>query len=218
MKTTIIKILKKILQPKPPLSCWEKYKDYIKIHPTAIIAPQASLKIYNLPKVPRIFLEIGENSHIYSSFNIFLSDAKITIGKSCQLGMVNFVCINKIIIEDFVLMAWDITIMDSNNHSLFWDEEREFDFENARKSYYLTNGVNISQLHDWSKVKTEPVIIKSKVWIGAKSIILKGVTIGEGSIIGAGSVVTKDVQPWSIGGGNPFKQIRKINTKRDSKC
>lgn len=63
---------------------------------------------------------------------------------------------------------------------------------------------------DWIHVKICPVKICNKVWIGFNSIILKGVTIGEGSIVGAGSVVTKDVPPWTIVAGNPARIIREI--------
>ena len=56
----------------------------------------------------------------------------------------------------------------------------------------------------------EPVTIEDKVWIGANVIVLPGVTIGEGSIIGAGSVVTKDIPPRVIAVGNPCKVIREI--------
>jgi acetyltransferase-like isoleucine patch superfamily enzyme len=55
-----------------------------------------------------------------------------------------------------------------------------------------------------------PVFIHDDVWVGAMSIVLKGITIGEGSIVGAGSVVTKDVPPWTIVAGNPAKIIREI--------
>lgn len=52
------------------------------------------------------------------------------------------------------------------------------------------------------------VVIEDDVWIGAGTIILKGVRIGRGSVIGAGSVVTKDTQPYSINAGNPCHKIR----------
>lgn len=55
-----------------------------------------------------------------------------------------------------------------------------------------------------------PVIIEDNVWIGDKAIILPNVTIGKGSIIGAGAVVTKDIPPYCIAVGNPAKVIRKI--------
>ena len=46
------------------------------------------------------------------------------------------------------------------------------------------------------------------VWIGARAIILPGVTIGEGAVVAAGAVVTKDVEPWAVVGGNPAKFIK----------
>ena len=54
-----------------------------------------------------------------------------------------------------------------------------------------------------------PIVIGDDVWIGARVIILGGVHVGNGSVIGAGSVVTKDVEPYSVVGGNPAKLIRK---------
>ena len=51
------------------------------------------------------------------------------------------------------------------------------------------------------------------VWIGARAIILPGVTIGEGAVIAAGAVVTKDVEPWTVVGGNPAKFIKKRELK-----
>jgi acetyltransferase-like isoleucine patch superfamily enzyme len=54
-----------------------------------------------------------------------------------------------------------------------------------------------------------PVVIEQDVWIGAAVIILKGVTIGEGAVIGAGSLVTKDIPPYTIAVGTPAKSIKK---------
>lgn len=55
---------------------------------------------------------------------------------------------------------------------------------------------------------TRDIIIEDNVWIGANCIILKGVKIGEGAIIGAGSIVTKNVSPYSVNIGNPCKNIK----------
>ena len=56
---------------------------------------------------------------------------------------------------------------------------------------------------------TAPITICDGVWIGARAIILPGVTIGEGAVVAAGAVVTKDVEPWTVVGGNPAKFIKK---------
>lgn len=61
---------------------------------------------------------------------------------------------------------------------------------------------------------SSPIVIEDDVWIGAQSIVLKGVTIGARSIIGAGSVVTNNIPADCIAGGNPCKIIRKIKTER----
>lgn len=59
-------------------------------------------------------------------------------------------------------------------------------------------------------VRTAPITIKDYAWISYNVCILKGVTIGEGAIVGAGSVVTKDVPDWTVVAGNPAKIIRYI--------
>ena len=66
--------------------------------------------------------------------------------------------------------------------------------------------------HDITKANrplvTAPITIGDGVWIGARAIILPGVRIGEGAVVAAGAVVTKDVEPWAVVGGNPAKFIK----------
>ena len=59
--------------------------------------------------------------------------------------------------------------------------------------------------------QSAPIIIEDDVWLGAQSIILKGVTVGARTIIGAGSVVTKSIPADCVAAGNPCKVIRKLN-------
>lgn len=63
----------------------------------------------------------------------------------------------------------------------------------------------------------KPVVIDDDVWIGSRVIILPGVHIGKGSIVGAGSVVTKDVQPYTIVAGNPARTIGYRNAEQETK-
>ncbi|MFT7587658.1 MAG: serine acetyltransferase [Cellvibrionaceae bacterium] len=58
--------------------------------------------------------------------------------------------------------------------------------------------------------KSEPIIIGDNVWLGGKVIVLKGVTIGDGSVIAAGSIVTKDIPARSLAAGSPARVIRQL--------
>ena len=65
----------------------------------------------------------------------------------------------------------------------------------------------------WNYTTEKPIHIKEGAWIGSGSIILGNVTIGKFSVVGAGSVVTKDVPDYTIVAGNPAKKIKKIPPK-----
>lgn len=206
------KFLKRLKKPEtiasPALTSWDIYSDYVKIHPTVIIDPSASIIIFNPPDPPEICLEIGEYSHIYSTFNILRPNAKIKIGKRCQLGMVNFISAESIMIGDDVLMAWGITIMDTDSHAIEW-KNRANDVSQCYKDY-LQDRNNFIKNKDWSYVMSKQISIGDRAWIGFNASILKGVSIGQESIIGAGSVVVDDIPSFAVSMGNPAKVLKTI--------
>lgn len=59
------------------------------------------------------------------------------------------------------------------------------------------------------ELTTAPIVIEEKVWIGADAFVGMGVTIGQGAVVGARAAVFKDVEPWTIVGGNPARPIKK---------
>ena len=73
--------------------------------------------------------------------------------------------------------------------------------------YILTDSHNISSPN--FEMQTAPIVIGSNVWIATRATISKGITIGEGAVIGAESLVIKNVEPWTVVGGNPAKFIKK---------
>jgi acetyltransferase-like isoleucine patch superfamily enzyme len=62
----------------------------------------------------------------------------------------------------------------------------------------------------WELPPSDPVIIEDYVWIGSKVVILPGVRIGTGAVIGAGSIVTKDIPPRCVAAGNPARVLRHL--------
>ena len=165
--------------------------------------------LYNLTIRKRIdnktFLVIGESSLVDGKFVFEKETGEIKVGDRVFIGGgTNFICINGINVGNDVMFSWGCTIIDNNAHSLIWDE-RKHDVMDWKK------GIDENKLgayKDWSNVTSAPILIKNKVWVGFNVIILKGVTIGEGAVVAAGSVVTKDVPDYAVVAGNPAKVIK----------
>jgi len=96
---------------------------------------------------------------------------------------------SKIEIGEGCLIAANCNIIDSNGHELLLEHPE-------------------NRIH--CKDTPSPILIENYVWIGANSLILKGVTIGQGSVVAAGSIVTKDVPPNTLVGGHPAKIIKNL--------
>lgn len=110
--------------------------------------------------------------------------AKIIIGDNVGISGCTISAGMSIIIGNWVLIGSGAVISDGDAHPI--------DPEERRAGY---GG------------KRSPIVIEDDVFIGARAIILKGVTIGKGSVIGAGAVVAKDIPPYSIAVGNPARII-----------
>lgn len=151
----------------------------------------------------KIYLTIGKDSVIDGSIN--LENAEMKIGDRVLINEgTTFYCSNGITIGNDVMISWGCTIIDSNMHSTL-SKERLKDTKNAREQIESnTMGKNMNR----SEIKSAPIEIKDKAWIGFNSIIMKGVTIGKGAIVGAGSVVVKDVPDYAVVGGNPAQIIK----------
>ena len=143
-------------------------------------------------------LEIGNECSIDSSITFERQGAKIKIGNRVFIGGSSLIAASNIEIGDDVLISWGCNIVDHNSHAIAWS---------LRKNDLAAW---IEGKKDWTHVPSKPITIHDKVWVGFNVIILKGVTIGEGAIVGAGSVVTTDVAPYTIVAGNPARLIREI--------
>lgn len=122
---------------------------------------------------------------------------EIVIGKDCSIGEYNHITsTNKIIIGDNLLTGRWVTITD-NSHG-------ETDYDTLLQPPLMR-----------LVTSKGPVIIGKDVWIGDKATILPNVTIGDGAVIAANSVVTKDVPAYSVVAGNPAKVIKENNIRNN---
>lgn len=132
--------------------------------------------------VKELFMgNIGENSRVMPPVTIVRGNS-VKIGKNVVvMNNALFMAAGGITIEDNVLVAANAQLI-SNNHDLY----------------------------DHAVLTCKPVHLKRNCWIGAGATILPGVTVGENAVVGAGAVVTKDVEANTVVGGNPAKLIKRL--------
>jgi len=99
-----------------------------------------------------------------------------------------------------VLIAHNVTILDSLTHPIGARARHE------HFKYIITEGYP-----DRIDLGERAVDIGDDVWIGCMSVVLRGVSLGRGAIVGAGSVVTENVPPWTLAAGNPARIIRELD-------
>ncbi len=130
----------------------------------------------------RLFRKLGRNVNIEPKVN-FYNMSQSEIGDYSGIGM--YSAIDTVKIGRDVMIGEGLVAI-SRNHE-FADPGKPMRLQGFQED--------------------RPIVIEDDVWIGARVILLPGIRIGKGSVIGAGSVVTKNVSPYIIVGGNPAKKI-----------
>jgi len=156
------------------------------------IAPDVKLgKNIKISKFVNLYgCEIGDNTKI-GAFVEIQKNAKV--GRYCKISSHTFIC-EGVMIEDNVFIGHNVT------------------FINDKYPRSTNNNGALQTEEDW---KVEPTIVKKGASIGSGATILCNITIGENAIVGAGSLVTRDVPPNTIVAGNPARIFRNIESLPD---
>jgi len=149
-------------------------------------------------------LTFGDHVSVYAASQFSIGEnATCSIGDYTLLVGALVVADERVEIGSHCLISWNVGIADSDFHPLS-AALRKLD------AVALAPYAPDRPPRPREAIRAKPVVIKDNVWIGMNAIVLKGVTIGENSIVAAGSVVTKDVPPNSIVAGNPAVIVKEV--------
>jgi acetyltransferase-like isoleucine patch superfamily enzyme len=159
--------------------------------------------------IPRedVALLIGDGCILQNHFIFESAGGKIAVGDGVFINSgTKIISRSSIEIGNAVTIAWGCVVYDHDSHSLSY-RDRIADHNQSLSD--VSHG-NMVANKDWSRVATAPIRICDYVWLGFDVVVLKGVTIGEGAVVGARAVVTRDVPPWTIAVGNPAGVVKEI--------
>ena len=134
-----------------------------------------------------------------------LYGGKISVGKNTYIGAgTSIQSKDSISIGENVIIANNVLLIDNNNHPT----APEMRLKMSQCDSFLTD-----ELWSWKYADSLPIVIEDNVWIGRDSRILKGVTVGKGSIVALGAIVTHDGPPYCVVAGNPAKVVKRLAEK-----
>ena len=167
----------------------------VHVHETAYLETSYSFQLFRSTRPDAV--HVGEGSSIYLGVMFDLgTNGAVNIGSFALLNGARIISDYQISIGDHCLISWNVVLMDSYRFS--------FDAKQRRKQLeQLVPG------QGW-ECSGKSIAIGNNVWIGFDSCVLPGVNIGDGSVVGARSVVTENVPPMTVVAGNPARVIRSL--------
>jgi len=139
---------------------------------------------------------VEDGSLVLCQVHFERDNAFLRVGKNSFIGPSDLIISTGITIGSNVLISSGCLIQDHDSHST------EAALRRADVKAWVER-----RPKDWSSVKCSQIVIEDDVWVGARAILLEGITIGREAIVGAGAVVTKDVPAFTTVAGNPARRI-----------
>ena len=185
---------------------WDWYPgtvpDGVELHDTAYVETTFSFLLYRSEQRPGVVYGRGASSYLGTMFDVGPC-GRVRLGDFALVHGARIICDAEVVIGDHALISWNVVLMDT--YRLSADplvRRRELSAVSAGRPRVLAGAA-----------EARPVVVGAGAWLGFDVVVLPGVTVGEGSIVGAKSVVTKDVPPYTVAAGNPARVVRAITTE-----
>ncbi len=146
----------------------------------------------------------GSSTYLGTMFDVG-TQGRVTLGEYVLVHGARIICDAEIEIGDYTMISWNVVLMDTRRLPQDVNERRQ---ELERVPFRSPRRIE-------STAEARPIRIGSNVWIGFDACVLPGVSIGEGSVVGARSVVVEDVAPFTVVAGNPARFIRHLETEAE---
>jgi acetyltransferase-like isoleucine patch superfamily enzyme len=167
---------------------------------TAYVETTFSFALYRSEAPVGVRIGRGSSTYLGTMFDVG-AQGQVSLGEYVLVHGARIICDAAVEIGDYTMISWNVVLMDSYRLSHNTDERRR---ELERLPFRSPRRVE-------SAAEARPIRIGRNVWIGFDACVLPGVTIGEGSIVGARSVVVEDVPPFTVVAGNPARFIRHLH-------
>jgi len=167
---------------------------------TAYIETTFSFHLYR-SRLPRgVEYARGAATYLGTMFDVG-PGGRVKLGECALVHGARIICDAEVFIGDYALISWNVVLMDTYRFFSNVQQRRKQLEQIPSRQLRFIDGI----------VEAKPIRIERNVWIGFEACVLPGVTIGEGSVVGAKSVVAENVPPFTVVGGNPARVIRELS-------
>lgn len=188
---------------EPRTIAWDWYPGTIPtnavVDTTAYVETTYSFHLFNSERTEGLWIGRGASTYLGTMFDVG-PRGRVRVGEFALVHGARIICDAEIEIGDYTLISWNVVLMDTYRVST--DPQ-------ARRRALEQAAIHPERRLEGGEAAS-PIRIGRNVWIGFDACVLPGITIGEGSIVGARSVVVESVAPYTVVAGNPARVIRKL--------
>ena len=183
---------------------WDWYPgrvpENVTVDPEAYLETTYSFQLFRSAAADAVRIGRGSSIYLGVMFDVG-TQGRVSIGEFTLINGARIICDAEVSIGDYCLISWN---------TVFMDTTRMPTTATARRNELVAAAAREPRRIE-SATTARPIRIGRNVWIGFDACILPGVTVGEGSVVGARSVVVENVPPFSVAVGNPARIIRKLD-------